>query len=90
MTNFNRIKQTALTNAFTFMAFGGVAHANDGYRRATGFEQIKSECEFFACEFFADQAVFAAGNRVGWVVQPMYHARAFDQCMMAKGYARDQ
>jgi hypothetical protein len=38
--------------------------------RATGFEQIKTECEFFA-----DQAVFAAENKVGWLVQPMYHAR---------------
>ena len=85
MTNFNRIRQTALTIAFTFMAFGGVARADEGYRRASGFEQTKSECEFFA-----DQAVFAAGDKVGFFVQPMYHARAFDQCMMAKGYARNQ
>ena len=83
--NFKRIKQTALTIAFTFVALGGVAHANDGYRRVTVFEQIKS-----ACELFADQAVFAAGDKVGWLVQPMYHARAFDQCMMEMGYARNQ
>ena len=74
-----RIRQTALTIAFIFMAFGGVARADEGYRRASGFEQTKSECEFFA-----DQAVFAAGDKVGFFVQPMYHARAFDQCMMAK------
>ena len=57
MTNFNRIRQTALTIAFTFMAFGGVAHAEDGYRRVSGFEQIKSECEFSPIRRFLQLAI---------------------------------
>jgi hypothetical protein len=56
------------------------------YRRATGFEQVKNECEIIA-----DQALFAAtGRGLGWALQGAYHARAYDQCMMAKGYARNQ
>ena len=78
-----------------------VAQAQDGgtpeYRQATRFEQIKS-----ACEAYADSAspayispgsndlnsnIAELGKTVGsWAG----HSRAYDHCMVAQGYVRNQ
>ena len=77
-----------LTTAALALALGAVAssHANAqsqgglDYHKATGFEQTKATCEFFA------DSLRGPGNMPYWGAQ---HARAYDQCMTLQGYARN-
>jgi hypothetical protein len=69
----------------------GNAHAEEGYHRATGFEQVKAACELMADGAGAGSFAFGnAGFMLGvGIRRSIDHARAYDNCMVLKGYARN-
>jgi hypothetical protein len=70
-----------------------VADGSEGYRRATGFEQIKALCEAVADGrpmpgYFAyGSPTFVGTTSLAYGIGSMIrHARAYDQCMVMHGY----
>jgi hypothetical protein len=67
---------------------------SDGYRRATGFEQVKAHCEAYADGsgegYFAfGRPAFVAGAAIGNVIgNAIRHARSYDECMTVHGFVR--
>jgi hypothetical protein len=67
-----------------------------GYHRASGFEQVKAQCELVANGlqpspgFVMGSPEFVAGASIGSGIGGLIvHARNYDNCMTLKGYAKN-
>jgi hypothetical protein len=80
------------------VAILSISAANaDGYRKATGFEQVKAKCELVADgmvqpddPYYGDPkyAGFSTfGSAIGGAIR---HARDYDNCMVLHGFAKAQ
>jgi hypothetical protein len=66
------------------------AHA-DGYHKASGFEQTKAYCELMANQLQPGYFAFGVGPMLGAAIRSQItHAQNYDNCMVLKGYARNQ
>jgi hypothetical protein len=72
------------------------AHA-DGYHKASGFEQTKAYCELMANQlqpgggFVMGSPAFVGGAMIGSAIRSQItHAQNYDNCMVLKGYAKNQ
>jgi hypothetical protein len=68
----------------------------DGYHRASGYEQVKAECELVANGlqpspgFFIGSQEAVAGHAIGSAIGGLIvHAQNYDHCMTLKGYAHN-
>lgn len=90
---------TAAFAALVMIAPIGNAHAapgDGGYHQASGFEQVKAECELVANGlqpspgFAIGSAEFVAGHEIGATIGGLIvHARNYDNCMTLHGYAKN-
>jgi hypothetical protein len=69
----------------------------DGYHKANGFEQTKAYCELMANQlqpgggFVFGPPGFVAGSLLGSAIRSQItHAQNYDNCMVLRGYARNQ
>jgi hypothetical protein len=67
-----------------------------GYHQASGFEQVKAQCELIANGlqpspgFVMGSPEFVAGASIGSGIGGLIvHARNYDNCMTLKGYAKN-
>jgi hypothetical protein len=78
-------------------AVTGSQDGSSGYHRASGFEQVKAACEAYADSVSPayispgsndlNSNIAELGKTVGsWAG----HSRAYDHCMVAQGYVRNQ
>jgi hypothetical protein len=68
----------------------------DGYHRASGYEQVKAECELVANGlqpspgFVIGSREYVAGAAVGSAIGGLIvHAKNYQNCMTLKGYAHN-
>jgi hypothetical protein len=88
----------ALLAAVLVSTLAGMPQAYaDGYHKASGFEQTKAYCELVANGlqpgggFAIGSPAFVAGAAIGGAIRgAIVHAQNFDNCMVLKGYARNQ
>ena len=90
----NQASQAA-TTAYTAEAPVDQASA-DGYHRASGYEQVKAECELVANGlqpspgFVIGSREYVAGAAIGSAIGGLIvHAQNYQNCMTLKGYAHN-
>jgi hypothetical protein len=70
--------------------------SSEGYHRATGFDQVKAQCELMANQmprpgyFAMGSPTFVRASSLGYGIGSMIrHAQDYDHCMTLHGYAHN-